>query len=74
MFMADEFPAVPCNLSLTGTDVVETYFSKNGQWVGNQHNYTFGRMDRNLAHMNRLEEICLDPLAPEFAKPHPKVK
>ena len=71
-FMADQFPDVPCRLDLTGTDVVETFFSKNGQWVGNRHNYTYARMERNVSHMNRLEEIRVDPLAPDFAKPHPK--
>ena len=29
-------------------------------------------MERNLMHMDRLEEIRVNPAAPEFAKPHPK--
>ena len=72
MYMAVRFPTVPCHLDLTGTDVVESYFSKNGQWVGNQHTYSFGRMARNLRHMVRLEEIRVSDAAPAFAKPHPK--
>ena len=72
MYMAANFPEVPCQLDLTGSDVVESFFSKNGQWVGNQHTYNFGRMERNLMHMVRLEEIRVNPAAPEFAKPHPK--
>lgn len=71
-FMRDEFPDVECHLELTGTDVVENYFSKCGQWVGNRNNYTYARMERNLRHMIRLEEIRVNPQAPEFARPHPK--
>ena len=63
---------LPRHLDLTGTDVVENYFSKNGQWVGNQHIYTYGRMQQNLSHMIRLEQIRAHEAAPEFAKPHPK--
>lgn len=29
-------------------------------------------MQRNVSHMIRLEEIRVNPHAPEFAKPHPK--
>lgn len=71
-YMRDAFPDVNCHLELTGTDVVESYWSKNGQWVGNRHNYSYARLDRNLSHMIRLENIRVNPHAPEFAKPHPK--
>ena len=40
--------------------------------MGNHHNYNFADHSRNLTHMIRLEDIRVDPLAPEFAKPHPK--
>ena len=71
-FMAKSFPHVACRLDLTGTDMVEDFWSKNGQWIGNHHNYSLGDLRRNLSHMIRLENIRIDPLAPEFAKPHPK--
>lgn len=71
-YMRDCFPEVNCHLELTGTDLVENYWSKNGQWVGNRHNYTYGRLDQNLSHMIRLESIRVNPQAPDFAKPHPK--
>lgn len=61
-----------CRLDLTGSDVLEDFWSKNGQWVGNHHNYNFGDLNRNTSHMIRLEQIRVDPSAPEFAKPHPK--
>ena len=59
-------------LEITGSDVLEDFWSKNGQWVGNHHNYTFRDLRGNTSHMIRLEEIRVDPSAPEFAKPHPK--
>jgi hypothetical protein len=64
--MRENFSTAPCCLDLTGTDVVESFFSKNGQWVGNRHNYSFTRMERNLTHMIRLEEIRSDPNAPSL--------
>lgn len=70
--MRDNFPDQECRLELTGSDVVEDFWSKNGQWVGNHHNYNFGDLSRNRSHMIRLEEIRVDPNAPELAKPHPK--
>lgn len=71
-YMSEQMPDSPCHLSLSGTDVCENFFSKNGQWVGNRHNYTFGRMGQNVGHMVRMEQIRVDPNAPSFAKPHPK--
>lgn len=70
--MRDQFAGVECRLDLTGTDVVETYFSANGQWVGNRHNYSFGRLSQNASHMIRLDQIRVDPRAPAFARPHPE--
>ena len=70
--MRDSFPHLECRLDLTGSDVLENFFSKNGKWIGNHHNYSFGQVQRNVSHMIRLEEIRVDPHAPEFAKPHPK--
>ena len=40
-YQRDKFPHLSCNLQDTGTDCVEHFFSINGQWVGNRHNYTF---------------------------------
>lgn len=72
VYMRDNFPQEDCQLDDTGSDVVEDFWSKNGQWVGNHHNYTFGELRRNTSHMIRLEEIRVDPSAPDFAKQHPK--
>lgn len=71
-YMRDNFPHLECCLDLTGSDCVEDFWSKNGQWVGNHHNYNFGDLRRNNSHMIRLEQIRVDPNAPDFAKPHPK--
>ena len=71
-YMRDAFPDQRCHLELTGTDVVETFWSMNGQWVGNRHNYDFTRLQKNLSHMIRLEEVQTNPQAPKFARPHPK--
>ena len=72
VYMRDNFQQEDCRLDKTGSNVLEDFWSKNGQWVGNHHNYTFGDLRRNTSHMIRLEEIRVDPSAPEFAKPHPK--
>ena len=72
VYMRDNFPQEDCCLDKTGSDVLEDFWSKNGQWVGNHHNYTFGDLRHNTSLMIRLEEIRVDPSAPEFVKPHPK--
>ena len=70
--MRANFGQQECRLDLTGSDVLKDFWSKNGQWVGNHHNYNFCDLRRNSSPMIRLEQIRDDPLAPEFAKPHPK--
>ncbi|CAH3193253.1 unnamed protein product [Porites evermanni] len=56
-YFRDEHPDLECPLHLTGSHCCERYFSKNGSFVQNRHNYTFLDMHTNLGHMNRLEEI-----------------
>ena len=41
VYMRDNVPDQECRLNLTGCDVVEDFWSTNGQWVGNRHNYNF---------------------------------
>ena len=76
-FMRDNYPEAKCHLELTGTDVVESYWSKNGQWVGNRHTYTFerinslvfGKMANNLSSqtLTQLVNLYLDhPVMPVF--------
>jgi hypothetical protein len=57
---------------MTGSDCCESFFSLNGQWVGNRHNYTYGDMKQNISHMIRLQQIQADPDAPKFARAHIK--
>ena len=71
-YFRNNFPFLKCNLEDTGTDCVETFFSTNGQWIGNHHNYSYGDLRRNISHQIRLEQIRVDPSGPKFAKPHPK--
>lgn len=56
-FFRDEYPHLECPLDLTGTDCCERYFSENGSFVKNRHNYTFLDMHTGLGYMNRLQEI-----------------
>lgn len=56
-YFRDEFPDLECALNITGTDCCERYFSENGSFVQNKHNYTFLEMLTNLGFMNRLQEI-----------------
>ena len=55
-YFRDEHPDLECPLDLTGSDCCERYFSKNGSFVQNHHNYTILDMHTNLGHMNRLQE------------------
>ena len=71
-YMRDNFPNKECRLDLTGSDVLEKFWSKNGQWEGNHHNYSYGDLQRNTSHMIRPDEIRVDPDAPDLAKLHPK--
>lgn len=50
VYMRDNFPQDDCRLDITGSDVLEDFWSKNGQWVGNHHNYTFGDLRQYFAH------------------------
>ena len=40
-YFRDFHPELPCCLSRTGTDYGETFFSRNGLFVVNCHNFTF---------------------------------
>lgn len=71
-YMRDNFPQQECRLDLSGSDLAEEFWSKNGQWVGNHHNYNYADLRRNSTYMIRLEEIRVDSSATEFVKPHPK--
>ena len=71
-FMRDNFPDVPCRLDLSGSDCCESFFSSNGQWVGNHHSYSFSEMKRNVSHMTRLDVIKGNPEGPKFSRAHKK--
>ena len=71
-YYRDNHANLECPLHLTGSEPCEVYFSANGQWVGNHHNYTFLEMRRNQRHMVRLAQIEADPNGPKFARAHVK--
>ncbi len=48
------------------TDVFEEFFSANGSFIVNKHNYTITDMYRNFG--NRLQEIFADEEAPDSPK------
>eukprot|EP00112_Aurelia_sp_Birch-Aquarium-sp1_P010292 Seg2203.8 transcript_id=Seg2203.8/GoldUCD/mRNA.D3Y31 product="hypothetical protein" protein_id=Seg2203.8/GoldUCD/D3Y31 len=62
--------AVP--LAKSGSDCCEDFFSQNGSWVMNKHNYTFGDMLTMLPQMNRINELRADPDGPSIPKGHKK--
>lgn len=68
----DFAPMHDVRLDLTGSDVCEDYFSQNGSFVLNKHNYTFADMIYNLQHMNQLLEIQSNPMGPIIPKKHKK--
>ena len=53
-------------LERTGTDVCEDYFSANGSFILNKHNYTIMDMFKNLGNMHRFQEILADPEGPDY--------
>ena len=70
--MRDNFPNEECRLDKSGSEPCEVFFSMNGQWVGNHHNYTFAGMVRNVNHMVRLQMMQADPDGPRFSRAHIK--
>ena len=71
-YMRDCFPDVECRLDLTGSDVCESFFSVNGQWIGNRHNYSFNEMRCNVNHMVRLNCITSGSSGPQLSRAHKK--
>lgn len=70
--MRDNFPNLECRLDLTGCDPCESFFSLNGQLIGNHHNYSFAEMKRNINHMVRIQDIQADPTAATLSRAHSK--
>lgn len=56
-YFCDEHLDLECPLDLTGSDCCERYFSENGSFVQNRHNYAIFDMQLNFGHMNMLQEI-----------------
>ena len=54
MASRDFAPNHPINYKRTGTNCCEDFFSSNGAFVMNKHNYTILDMYQNLNNMNRL--------------------
>ena len=50
----------------------EEYFSANGSFIVNKHNYTIMDMYRNLGDMNRLQQIFANEQGPNNPKQHRK--
>lgn len=59
-------------LAKCGSDCCEDFFSQNGSWVMNRHNYTYGDMLMALPSMNRINQIRANPEAPSIPKGHKK--
>ena len=72
MASRDFAPDHPACLSKLGTDCCEEYFSANGSFIINKHNYTITDMYRNLGNMNRLQQIFADEEGPDNPKRHRK--
>ena len=68
----DFAPHHPVCFQRLGSDVCEEYFSPNGSFVLNKHNYTIMDMFRNLTHMQRLQEIYADEEGPDNPEKHRK--
>ena len=62
----------PVCLSMSGSDCCEDFFSQNGSFVMNKHNYSFGDMIQNLSSMNSLLSMRAKSSAPVIPKGHKK--
>eukprot|EP00112_Aurelia_sp_Birch-Aquarium-sp1_P019908 Seg5017.2 transcript_id=Seg5017.2/GoldUCD/mRNA.D3Y31 product="hypothetical protein" protein_id=Seg5017.2/GoldUCD/D3Y31 len=72
MASRDFAPNHPACLQKLGTDCCEEYFSSNGSFVINKHNYTIMDMFKNLSNMNYLQRLFADDEGPENPKKHRK--
>ena len=68
----DYAPNYPVSFEQLGKDVCEEYFSANGSFIVNKHNYTMMDMYCNLRDMNRLQQIFADEQGPNDPKQHCK--
>ncbi len=55
-----------------GSDTCEEFFSANGAFIVNKHNYTITDMFRNLSSMQYLQETFADSKGPDNPKRHRK--
>ena len=72
MASRDFAPNYPICFPRLGTDVCEEFFSANGSFIVNKHNYIITDMYRNLGNMNRLQEIFADEDGPDNPRKHRK--
>ena len=68
----DFAPNYPLEFQRLGSDVCEEFFSANGSFVVNKHNYTITDMFCNLNNMQFLQEMFADSDGPENPKRHRK--
>ena len=68
----DFTPQTDIQLAKTGSDCCEDFFSQNGSWIRNHHNYSFADMIDMLPKMNRLNEIRASKDGPTIPKRHTK--
>ncbi len=68
----DFAPNHPIEFQRLGSDACEEFFSSNGSFVVNKHNYTITDMFRNLTNMQFLQEMFADAEGPENPKKHRK--
>ena len=66
----DFSPQQAIQLAKTGSDCCEDFFSQNGSWIMNHHNYSFGDRVDMLPKMNRLNEIRASKDGPKIPKGH----
>ena len=68
----DFAPRHPVHFQRLGSDVCEEFFSANGSFTINKHNYTITDMFRNVSNMQHLQTIFADSQGPENQRKHRK--
>ena len=65
----DNYPYLPLELSLTGSQCLEDLFSELRSWNMNQHTFNSGEALHTLRSIATLKKLRVDPNAPPYTRP-----
>ena len=65
----DNYPHLPLELSLTGSQCLEDLFLEMRSWNMNQHTFNSGEALLTLRSIAALKKLRVDPNAPPYTRP-----